>query len=144
MPVGELMARESHGGERLLVDTLPLPSDLTYNRPTLGHMADSLAVSHLRLRLTPEQPLCLPVYNKGNSLRGGFGATFRKLVCVDMRWRCADCSLRYTCPYTKVFNPFIPPDAPQFSGNQNIPGPFVFKPPLSQQTVYAPGAPLRH
>jgi len=101
-----------------------------------------LSLSHLRLRLVPERELQLPAYNKGNSLRGGFGAAFRKLVCVDMHWECADCSLRYTCPYTKVFNPFIPPDAPQFSGNQNIPRPFVFKPPLSQQTVYAPGEPL--
>ena len=101
-----------------------------------------LSLSHLRLRLVPERELQLPAYNKGNSLRGGFGAAFRKLVCVDMHWECADCSLRYTCPYTKVFNPFIPPDAPQFSGNQNIPRPFVFKPPLSQQTVYATGEAL--
>lgn len=101
-----------------------------------------LSLSHLRLRLVPESELQLPAYNKGNSLRGGFGAAFRKLVCVNMHWECADCTLRYTCPYTKVFNPFIPPDAPQFSGNRNIPRPFVFKPPLSLQTVYAPGEPL--
>jgi hypothetical protein len=59
-----------------------------------------------------------------------------------MHWECADCSLRYQCPYTKVFNPFIPPDAAQFSGNRNIPRPFVFKPPLSEQTHYAGGEAL--
>jgi len=101
-----------------------------------------LSLSHLRLRLVPERELQLPAYNKGNSLRGGFGAAFRKLVCVDMHWECADCTLRYTCPYTKVFNPFIPPDAPQFSGNQNIPRPFVFKPPLTEQTHYPAGEAL--
>jgi hypothetical protein len=101
-----------------------------------------LPVSHLRFHLVPEQPLRLPTHNKGNSLRGGFGSAFRKLVCVDMRWECAQCTLRYTCPYTKVFNPFIPPDAPQFSGNQNIPRPFVVKPPLSAQTRYAIGETL--
>ena len=102
----------------------------------------TLAVAHLRLHLLPEEPLHLPAYNKGNSLRGGFGGAFRKLVCVDLRWECAACSLRYTCPYTKVFNPFIPPDAPQFSGNQNIPRPFVVKPPLATQTAYGAGEPL--
>ena len=99
-------------------------------------------LSRLRLHLVPEQPLHLPTHNKGNSLRGGFGSAFRKLVCVDLRWECAACSLRYTCPYTKVFNPFIPPDAAQFTGNQNIPRPFVVKPPLSTRTTYAAGDPL--
>jgi hypothetical protein len=99
-------------------------------------------LSHLLLHLVPEQPLHLPAHNKGNSLRGGFGGAFRKLVCVDLRWECAECSLRYTCPYTKVFNPFVPPDAAQFTGNQNIPRPFVVKPPLTTQTTYAAGDPL--
>jgi hypothetical protein len=99
----------------------------------------SLPLSHLRLYLLPQQPLHLPALNKGNSLRGGFGNAFRKLVCVDLRWECADCALRSQCPYTRVFNPFIPPDAPQFSGNRNIPRPFVVKPPRSEQTRYAIG-----
>jgi hypothetical protein len=41
-----------------------------------------------------------------------------------------------------VFNPFIPPDAAQFTGNQNIPRPFVVKPPLTTQTTYAAGEAL--
>jgi hypothetical protein len=97
-----------------------------------------LAVSHLRLHLRPERDLHLPARNKGTTLRGGFGNAFRKLVCVDLRWECAECSLRFTCPYTKIFNPFLPPDAQQFRGNPNIPRPFVFKPPLSDQTTYSP------
>jgi hypothetical protein len=102
----------------------------------------SLTLSHLRLTIVPEQTLHLPAQNKGNSLRGGFGTAFRRLVCVDMSWECATCTLRYQCPYTQVFNPFIPPDAPQFTGNQNIPRPFVFKPPLTEQTAYRPDEPL--
>ena len=101
-----------------------------------------LSLSHLRFHLLPEQELHLPAHNKGNTLRGGFGNAFRKLVCVDLRWECAECTLRCTCPYTIVFNPFIPPDALQFTGNQNIPRPFVVKPPLATQTRYAPGEPL--
>lgn len=102
----------------------------------------TLALAQLRLHLVPEQPLRLPAVNKGNSLRGGFGSAFRKLVCVDLRWNCAECTLRFTCPYTKFFNPFLPPDARQLRGNQNIPRPFVFKPPLSEQTTYGTGEAL--
>ena len=102
----------------------------------------ALAVSHLRLHLVPEQPLHLPAHNKGNSLRGGFGSAFRKLVCVDLRWECAECSLRYTCPYTKVFHPFVPPDALRLSRMRDIPRPFVFKPPRSTQTHYAAAEPV--
>ena len=115
---------------------------MTERRSEPPAVSRTFTLSHLRLHLVPEQPLHLPAHNKGNSLRGGFGGAFRKLVCVDLRWECAECSLRYTCPYTKVFNPFIPPDARQFSGNQNIPRPFVVKPPLSTQTTYAAGDPL--
>lgn len=96
----------------------------------------------LRFHLQPLAALVLPTFNKGNSLRGGFGQAFRRLVCVDMRLDCAACDLRFSCPYTAVFNPFLPPDAEQFTGNQNIPRPFVVKPPLSTQTTYAAGEEL--
>jgi hypothetical protein len=99
----------------------------------------SLRILHLRVHLLPQQTLRLPAYNKGNALRGGFGGAFRRLVCVDLRWECGECTLRYSCPYTKVFNPFIPPGATQFSGNRNIPRPFVIKPPLTVQTQFAIG-----
>jgi hypothetical protein len=115
---------------------------MTERRSEPRAVSRTFTLSHLRLHLVPEQPLHLPAHNKGNSLRGGFGSAFRKLVCVDLTWECTQCSLRYTCPYTKVFNPFIPPDAAQFSGNQNIPRPFVVKPPLTTQTTYAAGDPL--
>jgi hypothetical protein len=94
------------------------------------------------LHLLPEEPLRLPAENKGNALRGGFGGAFRRLVCVDLRWECAECALRFSCPYTKVFNPFLPPDAVQFTGNRDIPRPFVVKPPLATQTAYAAGEAL--
>jgi hypothetical protein len=102
----------------------------------------TLRVCHLRLHLEPERELLLPAHNKGNTLRGGFGAAFRRLVCVDLRWECAECSLRFTCAYTAVFNPFLPPDADRMTGNRDIPRPFVFKPPLSTQTRFAAGGAL--
>jgi hypothetical protein len=102
----------------------------------------ALRISHLQLQLLPEEELVLPAHNKGNTLRGGFGTAFRRLVCPNLRWECATCTLRFNCPYTAVFNPFVPPDADRMTRNQNIPRPFVFKPPRSLQTRYARGEPL--
>lgn len=102
----------------------------------------TLRASHLRLHLEPERDLLLPAYNKGNTLRGGFGAAFRRLVCVDLRWECAQCSLRFTCAYTTVFNPFLPPDSDRLRGNRDIPRPFVFKPPLTTEARFVAGAAL--
>ncbi|MGH7963273.1 MAG: CRISPR system precrRNA processing endoribonuclease RAMP protein Cas6 [Candidatus Binatia bacterium] len=98
--------------------------------------------AHYRFHLTPREPLEMPAMGKGTTIRGGFGTAFRRLVCIDLRLDCAACDLRYTCPYTQVFNPFVPPDAERLSKNQNIPRPFVIKPPLETTTRYLPGEPL--
>ncbi len=105
--------------------------------------ADRFTFAHYRFHLTPREPLELPLRNKGTTIRGGFGAAFRRLVCIDLRLDCAACDLRYTCPYTKVFNPFVPPAAERLSKNQNIPRPFVVKPPLETTRQYLPGESLR-
>jgi len=102
----------------------------------------AFALAHYRFHLTAREPLELPPFNKGSTIRGGFGTAFRRLVCIDLRLDCAACDLRYTCPYTKVFNPFTPPDAERLSKNHNIPRPFVIKPPLETKTHYLPGEPL--
>jgi hypothetical protein len=105
-------------------------------------ITSSFTLAHYRFTLHPQEPLALPAFGKGTTLRGGFGTVFRRLVCVDLRLDCAACELRYTCPYTKVFNPFVPPEAERLTKNQNIPRPFVIKAPLETKTQYLPGEPL--
>ncbi|MGE0826743.1 MAG: CRISPR system precrRNA processing endoribonuclease RAMP protein Cas6 [Candidatus Binatia bacterium] len=107
------------------------------------HAIPRFRFAQYRLSLIPQEPLTLPTHSKGNTIRGGFGTVFRRLVCVDLRLDCAVCELRYTCPYTQVFNPFIPPEAERLRKNQNIPRPFVIKPPLETKTQYRPGEILR-
>src|SRR5581483_2301184 len=97
---------------------------------------------HYRFTLRPQGPLAMPPFGKGTTLRGGFGTAFRRLVCIDLRLDCATCELRYTCPYTKVFNPFVPLEAGRLTKNQNIPRPFVIKAPLEAKTQYLPGESL--
>lgn len=105
-------------------------------------IGEGFTFAHYRFQLLPREPLEMPVRNKGTTIRGGFGAAFRRLVCIDLRLDCAACDLRYTCPYTTVFNPFVPPEAERLSKNQNIPRPFIVKPPLATTAHYPPGEAL--
>ena len=106
-------------------------------------VTSSFIFAHYRFTLRPQESLQMPAFSKGTTLRGGFGTMFRRLVCIDLRLDCATCELRYTCPYMKVFNPFIPPEAERLTKNQNIPRPFVIKAPLETKTQYLPGESLR-
>jgi len=107
-------------------------------------MLDAIAHSTLRIGLfrftiAPLQPLVVPAINKGNMLRGGFGHAFRRLCCIP---QCKDprtCPLTGSCPYKAVFEPSPPPGAESLSKNQDIPRPFVFRAPHTQQTRFEPG-----
>jgi hypothetical protein len=100
---------------------------------------DHFTLHRLRLTLIAEDPLHLPAY-KGTTLRGGFGITFRRLVCYQPQMpTCEECLLRYTCPYPRLFDPFPPPDAEVLSNLKDITLPLVIEPPLSHKREYAPG-----
>jgi len=43
------------------------------------------SIHHFRFHLEPRAPLHMPAYNKGNVIRGGFGSTFRRIVCHGKR-----------------------------------------------------------
>ena len=92
-----------------------------------------------RFHLEPKTPLYMPAWNKGNVIRGGFGSTFRRIVCHA---NCRDpetCELKSVCPYTAVFQPFVPNDSEKISKNRDIPRPFVIKPPLETKETYSVG-----
>ncbi len=72
-------------------------------------------------------------------LRGGFGHAFRRLCCVPQCKDAKTCPLATSCPYKAVFEPSPPPDADRLSKNQDIPRPFVFRAPQTQQTRFEPG-----
>jgi CRISPR-associated endoribonuclease Cas6 len=99
----------------------------------------SLPIGLFRFTIAPLQPLVVPALNKANMLRGGFGHAFRRLCCVP---KCKDsktCPLETSCPYKAVFEPSPPPGADRLSKNQDIPRPFVFRAPQTQQTHFEPG-----
>ena len=94
---------------------------------------------HFRFHLEPQAPLHMPAYNKGNVIRGGFGSAFRRIVCHASCREPESCELRNVCPYTAVFQPFVPEDSEKISRNRDIPRPFVIKPPLETKETYLPG-----
>jgi hypothetical protein len=105
-------------------------------------MLACFSLHHFRFHLEPKAPLQMPAFNKGNVIRGGFGSTFRRIVCHA---NCRDpetCDLRSVCPYTAVFQPFVPEDSEKISKNRDIPRPFVIKPPLETKETYLPGEQL--
>jgi hypothetical protein len=92
-----------------------------------------------RFHLEPRAPLHMPAYNKGNVIRGGFGSSFRRIVCHATCREAESCELRSVCPYTAVFYPFVPEGSEKISRNRDIPRPFVIKPPLETKETYLPG-----
>ncbi len=102
-------------------------------------MFASLSLHHFRFHLEPKAPLHMPAYNKGNVIRGGFGSTFRRIVCHANCREPETCELRSVCPYTAVFQPFVPEGSEKISKNRDIPRPFVIKPPLETKETYLPG-----
>jgi hypothetical protein len=44
-------------------------------------VSTDFSLHHFRFYLEPKAPLRMPAYNKGNVIRGGFGSTFRRIVC---------------------------------------------------------------
>jgi hypothetical protein len=98
-----------------------------------------LSFLHFRFHLEPRASLRMPAYNKGNVIRGGFGSTFRRIVCHASCREPETCELRNVCPYTAVFHPFVPEGSEKISKNRDIPRPFIIKPPLETKEIYAPG-----
>jgi hypothetical protein len=99
----------------------------------------NLSLVHFRFHLEPKSPLHMPAHNKGNVIRGGFGSTFRRIVCHANCREPETCELRNVCPYTAVFQPFVPEGSEKISKNRDIPRPFVIKPPLETKEEYLSG-----
>jgi hypothetical protein len=103
----------------------------------------NLLLQHFRFYLEPTAPLQLPAYNKGNVIRGGFGSVFRlsagaqaeRIVCHANCREPARCDLRSVCPYTAVFQPFVPAGSKKISKNRDIPRPFVIKRPWKRRKL---------
>ena len=74
----------------------------------------------------------------GNTLRSGFGAHLRSLVCAQRAGAggqdaagCEDCPLQRVCVYDYFYNSSPPEGVKVLRKQSDIPRPFVFDPPIS-------------
>jgi hypothetical protein len=103
---------------------------------------DKLKIASYRFSIKAIEPLELPEY-KGSTLRGGFGAAFKRIACARGGSLCADaCERKEHCAYGYVFETPVPADAAVLRNLSDVPRPFVIEPPLDRQTHYAIGEAL--
>jgi CRISPR/Cas system endoribonuclease Cas6 (RAMP superfamily) len=94
------------------------------------------------IQLQAKEQILMPPYS-GSTLRGGFGAAFKKLVCVTEVARlreaeCQDCTLNKVCPYPSLFETAPSVDAQQLRAYSDVPRPFIIE-PLGTSGVYQVG-----
>lgn len=99
--------------------------------------SSALAFSLARFKFTlrPAVGLSLPPY-KGATLRGGFGYAFKDLVCIKPDRQCKGCLVQDRCSYFQIFETPVPKDATIMRKYPFAPHPFVFTPPLTEQTEF--------
>jgi len=86
-----------------------------------------LPVLPLRIAAVARDPLEMPEHG-GSRLRGAFGASLKRLVCVrtDLR-ECAPCPLRSECAYPTLFEPRLAEAVPGTVGFADLPRPYILR-----------------
>lgn len=75
---------------------------------------------------------------KGAAFRGGFGKSFRRLVCINPKESdCNRCIVNKNCSYHKIFNSCISQETSrQLNIATTAPRPFIIEPPTTNQKKY--------
>lgn len=89
-------------------------------------------LARFRFEAKPKYRLCLPAY-KGSTLRGGFGQTLKRVVCVTKNKECQNCLLKEKCAYSYIFETPPPEDTTRLRKYPYAPHPFVIEPPLERK-----------
>jgi hypothetical protein len=92
----------------------------------------------LKFTLRAEDAVALPAF-AGSTLRGAFGAMFRRIACAP---HCADaqtCLLASACAYARVFEAH--PDVAGFQpmNDGGLPRPYIFHPAIDRRDAIEPG-----
>ncbi len=102
-------------------------------------MLTNFSLTHYRLTLEALEPLHLSPL-KGSALRGGFGHTFKRLVCAKS---CGQyCQLGNACPYGYIFETRPPADTEVLSTFSEIPRPFIITSPPDRRSHIPAGESL--
>lgn len=99
---------------------------------------EKFSLALFRFHYEVEETVRMPSY-KGSVLRGGFGATLKKVACNIRQSECRDCMLKDKCAYYQIFETPIPKDSKYYEGQTFAPHPFVLEPPLETVGEYRRG-----
>ena len=109
--------------------------------PTIEHLT-GLKVARYLFRLVAETAMHLPPF-KGSTLRGGFGAAFRRSSCAEPdRPDCRGCLLGGVCAFSYCFATTRPAGSEVLRSLDEIPRPFVLEPPAAAATEIPAGGAL--
>ena len=99
-----------------------------------------LPIARYQFTVVARERLELP-YFAGSMLRGAFGHSLRRLVCLTRAPSCSNCSLRSTCAYPRIFEPYAVDVAsvglPAASAQPTPP--LAFEPPALGRKSVEPG-----
>lgn len=89
-----------------------------------------IGVARLRFGVVARDSLRLPFF-AGSMLRGAYGHALRRLVCLTRAPACEGCSLRSTCPFPRLFEPFgsLVEQVGLSPGSARAAAPFAIDPP---------------
>jgi len=103
-------------------------------------MAFIIPYQKYRFTIEAVETLSLPYY-KGSTFRGGFGSTFKRIVCALKKKECIECMLSAKCIYAYVFEttPYENSDIMGMKKYEKIPHPFIIEPPIDTSRIYEAG-----
>ncbi len=89
---------------------------------------------HLKIQFHDDARI--PPY-KGSTLRGGFGAALKTVMCGSVKRSCEDCRIFHRCLYAQTFE--TRQGTSRSSHSPAPPHPYVIEPPLNDKTTFAAG-----
>lgn len=101
-------------------------------------MISTFIFSVFRVTLRAREDLHLPGY-KGSAIRGSFGHTFRKVVCLFGKRDCSGCDISRQCIYAYLFETIADKNDPFLRNRDKAAHPYIIRPSLDEKERYETG-----
>ncbi len=106
--------------------------------PDIAILPPNFMLAHYRFTLEALEMLQLPPV-KSSALRGGFGHTFKGLVCTKPYLCDKKCQQGNSCPYGYIFETTPPKDSEALRTFENVPRPFIISAPNDRRELIPAG-----
>jgi hypothetical protein len=98
------------------------------------------SITFIRIRVIFEaiEPIGLPEY-KGSAFRGCLGESLRNQACTRPGLNCQKCKEQFVCPFSQLFNSYVPQEHEHQRKYPKSPHPYIIDPLAGTQTEFEPG-----